>query len=190
MSGFQTTGRRPCIALAARLAEPSARTSREKVVSCPSTDDDETPAIATALPSHAAEKRDALGNLCFYLHFAVMIYIVTGWLVPFRGALIVYLCFLPAVAVQWQFNKNSCVLNNVESLIRSGRWRDPNNKEEGAWLQTLALKRHRHPLQALADGRLHLLHRRGALERRTQPSSVVVKSRIPWPLKRVFVLPT
>jgi hypothetical protein len=103
------------------------------------TDDKETPAIATALPSDAAEKRDALGSLCFYLHFAVMIYIVIGWLVPLPAALIFYLCFLPAVAVQWQFNKNSCVLNNIESLMRSRRWRDPNNREEGAWLQTLAL---------------------------------------------------
>jgi hypothetical protein len=102
-------------------------------------DEDETPAIATTLPSHAAEKRDALGNLCFALHFAVMIYIVTGWLLPFGASLIFYLCFLPLVAVQWQFKRNSCVLNNMESLIRSGRWRDPNNKEEGAWLQTLAL---------------------------------------------------
>jgi hypothetical protein len=103
-------------------------------------DDEETPAIATALPSHVAEKRDALGQLCFYLHFAVMIFIVTGWLVPLDAVLIFYLCFLPAVAVQWQFNKNSCILNNVESLMRSGQWRDPNNREEGAWLQTLALK--------------------------------------------------
>ena len=84
------------------------------------TEDKEAPAIATALASHAAEKRDALGHLCFYLHFAVMIYIVTGWLVPLDAALIFYLCFLPAVAVQWQFNKNSCVLNNIESLMRSG----------------------------------------------------------------------
>jgi len=104
------------------------------------TDDEDAPAIATALPSHAAERRDALGSLCFYLHFAIMIYILTGWLVPWQAALIFYLCFLPAVAVQWQFNKNSCVLNNVESLLRSGRWRDPNNREEGAWLQGLALK--------------------------------------------------
>jgi hypothetical protein len=101
--------------------------------------DDETPAVATALPSHAAEKRDLLGNFCFYLHFAVMIYIVSGWLAPFHAALVCYLAFLPLVSVQWQFNKNSCVLNNIESLIRSGQWRDPNNKEEGAWLQTLAL---------------------------------------------------
>ena len=101
--------------------------------------DDEVPAAASALPSHAAEKRDALGNFCFYLHFAVMIYIVLGWAVPLHAALYFYMGFLPAVAVQWQFNKNSCVLNNFESLIRSGQWRDPRNKEEGAWLQTLAL---------------------------------------------------
>ena len=124
------------------------------------TDDDETPAIATALPSHAAEKRDALGNLCFYLHFAVMIYIVAGWLVPFRGALIFYLCFLPAVAVQWQFNRNSC---------------------GGCLAPDAGAERHRHSLQAVADGCLHLLHYRGALERRIEPSSVVVKSRSPRP---------
>ena len=103
-------------------------------------DDDETPAIASSLPSHVAEMRDALGQFCFYLHFAVMIFIVIGWLAPFAAVLIFYLGFLPAVAVQWQFNKNSCVLNNIESLIRSGQWRDPNNREEGAWLQTLAHK--------------------------------------------------
>jgi len=102
-------------------------------------DEDETAAIATTLPSDVAERRDRLGNVCYFLHFAVMIYIVTGWLAPLHGALVVYMCFLPAVAVQWQFNKNSCVLNNIESLMRSGQWRDPNNKEEGAWLQTLAL---------------------------------------------------
>jgi hypothetical protein len=102
--------------------------------------DDKTPAAATALPSRAAEKRDVLGNFCFYLHFAVMLYIVAGWLVPSRPALIFYLCFLPAVALQWQFNKNSCVLNNIESLIRTGQWRDANNQEEGAWLLTLATR--------------------------------------------------
>jgi hypothetical protein len=102
-------------------------------------DEKETATLASALPSRVAEKRDALGNLCFCLHLAVMIFIVTGWLMPWRGALLFYLAFLPAVAVQWQFNKNSCVLNNVESFIRTGGWRDPNNREEGAWLQTLLL---------------------------------------------------
>ena len=62
-------------------------------------DDDEAPAAASTLPSHVAETRDLLGNFCFYLHFAVMIYIVIGWAVPLGAALIFYLGFLPAVAI-------------------------------------------------------------------------------------------
>jgi len=111
-------------------------------------DDDETPALASVLPSEVAEARDLLGNFCFYLHFAVMIYIVLGWLVPVHAMLLFYLGFLPAVAVQWQFNKNSCVLNNIESLIRTGQWRDPHNKEEGAWLLTLATSLLGYPFKA------------------------------------------
>jgi len=111
-------------------------------------DDEESPALASTLPSEAAEARDLLGNFCFYLHFAVMIYIVIGWVVPVQAMLVFYLCFLPAVAIQWQFNKNSCVLNNVESLIRSGQWRDPHNKEEGAWLLTLATNVLGYPFKA------------------------------------------
>lgn len=84
----------------------------------------------------AAEKRkrDALGRLCFALHFGAMVFIALGWMIPQAGVLLFYLLFLPAVVVQWRFNKNSCVLNNIESFIRTGRWRDPGNAEEGAWL--------------------------------------------------------
>ena len=41
--------------------------------------DDDIPALATTAPS-PVEKRDALGNLCFYLHFAVLIFIVAKML--------------------------------------------------------------------------------------------------------------
>jgi len=79
-------------------------------------------------------KRDALAQVCFALHLAVMIFIIFGWAVPLRSLLFFYIAFLPAVVLQWQFNKSSCVLNNIESLLRSGGWRDPENVEEGAWL--------------------------------------------------------
>jgi hypothetical protein len=82
--------------------------------------------------------RDALGQTCFLVHFVVMLYIVFGWAAPWKPALVFYAVFLPAVATQWLLNKNSCVLNNLESLIRTGRWRDEGNEEEGAWLLTLA----------------------------------------------------
>jgi hypothetical protein len=67
-----------------------------------------------------------------------MIFIVLGWLIPSRAALFFYLSLLPVIVVQWWFNKNSCLLNNVESFLRSGRWRSTANPEEGAWLGTLA----------------------------------------------------
>jgi hypothetical protein len=86
----------------------------------------------------ARKERDALGRTCFLLHFAVMVFIVSGWAMPWRSALLFYLAFVPVVTLQWQFNRNSCVLNNLESLMRTGTWRDPTNEEEGAWLRTLA----------------------------------------------------
>jgi hypothetical protein len=86
-----------------------------------------------------AQKRDLLGHLCFVLHFVVMIYIVTGWLVPWPPALVFYLIFIPAIYMQWQVNKDACILNNVEGWLRNGRWRNKDvNPEEGAWLLTLA----------------------------------------------------
>ncbi|HXL98962.1 MAG TPA: hypothetical protein VN932_03455 [Rhizomicrobium sp.] len=97
---------------------------------------DEPAALDTALPEKP-KKRDALGNFCFYLHLVMMGYIVLGWTAPWRGALIFYLFFLPAVIAQWRLNKNTCVLNNTEALIRTGKWRNPRNREEGAWLHTL-----------------------------------------------------
>jgi hypothetical protein len=94
--------------------------------------------LDTALPPQP-QKRDLLGNFCFYLHFAVMIYIVTGWAVPWRAALVFYLVFIPAVFFQWLLNKDTCILNNTETWLRTGKWRDKtNNPEEGVWLLTLA----------------------------------------------------
>lgn len=80
-------------------------------------------------------KRDALGWGCFLVHIAVLIFIVTGW--AMRPVLIFYLVFLPAMVLHWRLNKGACVLNNLESLIRTGRWRNPANLEEGAWMRTL-----------------------------------------------------
>ena len=102
----------------------------------------------TGAPDAAAE-RDGLGWFCFVLHFAVMIYVVVGWLVPLQPALLFYVAFLPVTVVTWRFNKDSCLLNNLESFIRTGQWRDPSNREEGAWLLTLARETLGLPVTAL-----------------------------------------
>jgi hypothetical protein len=92
--------------------------------------------LESAMPAQP-QKRDALGIFCYVVHFLPLMYVVSGWLAPWRGALIFYLVFLPGMYLQWKLNKSSCVLNNIESLIRTGRWRNPANREEGAWLRTL-----------------------------------------------------
>lgn len=93
--------------------------------------------LDTALPDHPL-KRDLLGHFCFYMHFAVMLYIVTGWLVPWHLLLDVYLVFIPAVFLQWQVNNDTCIMNNIEGWMRTGKWRNKEiNPEEGAWLLTL-----------------------------------------------------
>ncbi len=60
-----------------------------------------------------------------------------GWPAPWRGLLIFYLCYLPLLPVQWQLNRTSCILNNIETWLRTGGWRNPSNPEEGAFLLRL-----------------------------------------------------
>lgn len=79
--------------------------------------------------------RDFLGRICFVIHVAVMAYVLSGW--AFRFGLAIYLIFVPMMVLHWQFNRATCILNNLESFLRDGHWRDPGNREEGAWLHCL-----------------------------------------------------
>jgi hypothetical protein len=86
---------------------------------------------------HTKSGRDALGWVCFILHLALVAFAAFGWLIPWPPLLMFYLIYIPAMALQWRFNAGSCVLNNIETLIRTGRWRNPGNREEGAFIKTL-----------------------------------------------------
>ena len=79
-------------------------------------------------------RRDALGIAFFLLHVAILIYILIGWALPRP---LVYVVFLPLMVLHWPLNRNTCILNNLETLVRTGRWRDARNWEEGAWLRLL-----------------------------------------------------
>ncbi|MBU6444225.1 MAG: hypothetical protein KGR48_09980 [Alphaproteobacteria bacterium] len=100
-------------------------------------DEEDQRAVAVAAAPAMSGGRDALGWACHLVHLAVMVYFVTGWLAPARAGLFIYMGFVPAVALQWQVNRNTCVLSNLEALLRTGRWRNPANPEEGAWFATL-----------------------------------------------------
>ena len=80
---------------------------------------------------------DGIGFTFFVTHLAIGFYILVGWIVSSPPALVFYLLLLPLIATQWYVNRGSCVVNNMESWLRSGRWRDPSNPEEGGFLRML-----------------------------------------------------
>ena len=81
---------------------------------------------------------DGLGLSFLSSHLAIGAYILFGWITSSPPALAFYLLLLPAIATQWYVNRGSCVMNNVESWLRGGRWRDPTNAEEGGFLLMLS----------------------------------------------------
>ena len=92
----------------------------------------------TRLPR--SEKSDRLGFALFLIHLGVGAFVVFGWAIPSHNVLGFYLVFLPAMAGQWVVNRGSCVINNLESWFRSGRWRDAANPQEGRFFETVCLK--------------------------------------------------
>ena len=85
-----------------------------------------------------APKRDRLGLSRFVFHMALGTLVVVGWLISSTEALLFYLVLLPAMATQWAVNRGSCVVNNIETWLRTGRWRDQENGEDGRFLVMLS----------------------------------------------------
>jgi hypothetical protein len=86
----------------------------------------------------ARPRSDRLGLSLFIFHVLIGTYLIFGWMVPAAMALAFYMVVLPVIAGQWLLNKGSCVLNNFETWLRHGRWRDERNPEEAGWLSMLA----------------------------------------------------
>jgi hypothetical protein len=82
-------------------------------------------------------KRDRLGLSCLVFHMAVGAFVLAGWLISSTEGLLFYLLLLPAMATQWAVNQGSCVINNIETWLRTGRWRDQENGEDGRYLAML-----------------------------------------------------
>lgn len=87
--------------------------------------------------SQSGPRLDRIGLSFFVTHLVIGAYILLGWVVSPAPALTLYLLLLPAIAMQWYVNRGSCVMNNIESWLRCGRWRDPANPEEGRFLLML-----------------------------------------------------
>jgi hypothetical protein len=63
-----------------------------------------------------------------------MLFIMLGWIVPFDATLLAHLILVPVILGIWYLNDCSCPLNNIESYLMKGLWRDPDNREEGSFV--------------------------------------------------------
>jgi hypothetical protein len=68
---------------------------------------------------------------------ALVFFGLLGWLVPSAPWLIAHLAFLPGLALVWVLNRGVCPLNNIESYLTTGRWRNADNAEEGSFIVTI-----------------------------------------------------
>jgi len=82
--------------------------------------------------------RDGLGVSCLIFHLTVGTFILAGWLISSTEALLFYLALVPAMATQWAVNQGSCIINNIETWMRTGRWRDEERGEDGRFLVMLS----------------------------------------------------
>ncbi len=71
----------------------------------------------------------------FIVHFLIVTYVAIGWLSPTRITLLFYLLMLPMIVMQWLLNAGSSILDNAETLIRTGRWHDARNRFRGPFLR-------------------------------------------------------
>ena len=81
-----------------------------------------------------------LTTFCHALHMALVIFVLVGWLIPVTTLLQLHIAFVPLLVVTWALNGNSCPLNNMETLLTKGVWRDDTNREEGSFLVVVVEK--------------------------------------------------
>lgn len=94
---------------------------------------------ARPLPSAAQDpfRWDALRVATFTVHLLIVAYVGIGWMGATRGGLLFYLLLLPLIVTQWLFNAGTSIVNNAETLIRTGHWHDARNTFEGHFLQNI-----------------------------------------------------
>lgn len=80
---------------------------------------------------------DLLRVTTFAFHLLIVAYVSIGWLASTRIGLFFYLLLLPIIVMQWLFNAGSSIINNAETLIRTGHWHDARNTFEGHFFQNM-----------------------------------------------------
>src|SRR5438105_15095476 len=80
---------------------------------------------------------DKLRFWLFAAHVAIIFYVAVGWLLTSRSLLYFYTLLLPMMVIQCLLNGGCSIVNNIENLLRIGRWRDPENVFERSCFQNV-----------------------------------------------------
>lgn len=74
------------------------------------------------------------------LHWVLVGFALVGWLATSAPWLLAYLIYVPLMVIHWSFNENSCIVNNFETWLMTGKWRNQHNPEEGAFVRTALIR--------------------------------------------------
>lgn len=57
-------------------------------------------------------------RLIHFLHWAVIIFVVFGWLIPLESTRWMHIFTIPTLVIHWQTNKGRCVLTQIEDRLK------------------------------------------------------------------------
>jgi hypothetical protein len=52
------------------------------------------------------------------LHYALVIFVLFGWIVEDRVLLLIHAALIPPMVVHWRFNRNRCIFSNIENWLK------------------------------------------------------------------------
>jgi len=72
------------------------------------------------------------------LHLAILLFVILGWAMPSDLLLKLHIAFVPMMVLQWQFNRGTCFLTNVENWI-SGERRE-RGEQQGQFIKGVIIR--------------------------------------------------
>jgi hypothetical protein len=76
-------------------------------------------------------------QLVHTVHWIFLLFVLTGWLLPWPAALAAHLLMIPGLILHWRTNNNRCVLTEIEERLRPKVDRESVVEEgqfiKGAW---------------------------------------------------------
>jgi len=81
--------------------------------------------------------RHVFAELVKYLHLALLLFVLFGWLAP-KPALYIHVLTIPLMICQWRFNRGTCLLTNLENWLRKKKVHD--EQEQGQFIKSILIR--------------------------------------------------